>query len=119
MKMISRSAFAAALFVSMTAQADVQGYEMQVRDTVTYTFNYSSDSGYADIFDCTIVVKNKENQEVFRTVVNLHENRIRCGDAGRNQSVSYLYRTDVDSPYCYQKISGSQLVPAKDEYCGL
>ncbi|MCA2961555.1 MAG: hypothetical protein IOD12_15000 [Silvanigrellales bacterium] len=108
-----------ASLTAVSARADVEGVKLRDGDTVSYTFNYESDSGWADIFDCLIVIENASGALVSSTNVNLHDRRVACGGANRNETVVYRYTQDSDSGYtdrlCWNVGAAK---PADLSYCG-
>lgn len=93
------------------ALGSVQGVKLADGDTVTYTFDYESDSGWADIYDCTITVRDAAGKVRFDKTFNLHDERVYCGGVSRNRTATFLYRRDSEGGHtdhtCLELVPGA------------
>jgi hypothetical protein len=112
-------ALAASALLPAVASAEVVGIKLKDGYTVSYTFSYESDSGYADINVCEVVVKNDSAVQVASKKIDLNDVRFNCGGVARNQTATYRAFVESDSGHtdrgCFDVATG---LSVNASFCG-
>ena len=99
--------------VSLVASAEVLGVDIQNGYSIRYDRVYESDSGWADINDCTITVLNAKGKVLAKNEVFLSTTPSFCGEIDRNGTAVYSYSTEADSGFREKFCHRSALVGAR------
>lgn len=90
---------AASATLSSSAFAKVLGVQIKDGYSISYDRVYESDSGYADINDCTTTVRNAKGKILAQASVFLTTTPGFCGEIHRNGTAVYSYSTESDGGY--------------------
>jgi hypothetical protein len=105
--------------ISSAAFADLFGFDLKERDTVSYKSDYDSDSGFVNRNSCTITLRDSSGTEFFRKTLHQGREKISCGDTARNERKVYQVQVSGDALQCVLLQGQNPALQAASSHCGL